>query len=56
MHEAETNRQFAYWSDATHDTEFNPKAAAVLHLNSEVRHFLPTHFTRILPPFLTSAQ
>ncbi|KAK4167070.1 hypothetical protein QBC43DRAFT_256075 [Cladorrhinum sp. PSN259] len=34
MHEEETNRQFAYWSDATNDTQFNPKAAAVLHLNS----------------------
>ncbi|KAK4229164.1 hypothetical protein QBC38DRAFT_124764 [Podospora fimiseda] len=36
LHEEETNRQFAYWSDATQDTQFNPKAAAVLHLNSEL--------------------
>ncbi|KAK3990351.1 hypothetical protein QBC44DRAFT_265127 [Cladorrhinum sp. PSN332] len=36
MHEEETNRQFAYWSDAMQDTQFNPKAAAVLHLNSEL--------------------
>jgi len=53
MHEAETNGQFAYWSDATRDTKFNPKAAAVLHLNSEVRDFLiqPNLSTRTLPFF-----